>query len=65
MLVWASPWIGIDEGMTKQQVVNALGPPRWQERTLTSDFWMYETKSILAGGVIVFQNGRVFSWREP
>jgi hypothetical protein len=62
---WTDPWTRIEEGMTKHEVSSMLGPPRWHERTLTSDFWMYETKSILAGGVIVFQDGRVFSWRGP
>ena len=59
------PWARLEPGLTVEEVRALLGEPRWSEASLSHRFWMYEVRSILGAGVVVFENGRVFSWRGP
>ena len=43
--------------MTAAEVHQLLGSPRWESCALFQEFWMYQMKSILAAGVVVFDSG--------
>lgn len=61
----ADPWQQLRPQMTKDDVLKVLGAPRWTDRSLLFEFWMYEVPSTLATGVVVFEKDRVFSSRPP
>jgi len=58
-------WGKLEEGISQNRVNWLLGRPRWIERTLAFEFWMYEVKTPLGSGVVTFENGVVYSWRLP
>lgn len=58
-------WQSLRRGMTRAQAAALVGEPRWEEKTLAFDFWMYQSESIMAAGVLVFDGERLSSWRPP
>jgi hypothetical protein len=61
----ASPWGKIRTGMTRDEVRQVLGKPKWLGGGAAGDTWMYLEKTTLGCGSITFLGGVVESFRDP
>ncbi|MGH9201947.1 MAG: outer membrane protein assembly factor BamE domain-containing protein, partial [Vicinamibacterales bacterium] len=60
-------WGQLRPGMSRAAVHALLGEPKWRDRSVNTEFWLYVEDTILGRGWVAFydHNGPVFSWREP
>lgn len=59
-------WRDLRKDMTREDVRNLLGDPKWTEKWVDSEFWGYGAKRhIMAPGVVVFDGSEVETWKLP
>jgi hypothetical protein len=61
-----SAWTKLERGMSRQEIRSLLGEPRWIDRLMAGEFWLYAERSIFGRGWVAFSDGgTVIEWSEP
>jgi hypothetical protein len=60
-----SPWGKLQKGMTRNQVRQILGEPKWTEGGISGESWMYLEHTTLGCGSVSFEGGVVETFRDP
>lgn len=58
-------WIGLQVGMTADEVLGLLGPDYRERVTAESTMWTYQDQKALLFGSVSFEGGKLDHWSSP
>lgn len=58
-------WLGLQTGMSTDEVLALLGPDYRESVNAESTMWTYQDQKVLLFGSVHFKNGQLESWSSP